>query len=96
MSASQRMLVVVILLAIAALWGLWYYTGQGLPLEQRYATKWRVAVDREVEDALLGTITETSFTNRFVFGIDWAVRGSALLGSFLLGGLSFHAIRARR
>jgi hypothetical protein len=96
MSASQRVLVIVILLAIAALWGLWYYTGRGLPLEQCYVTKWRVAVDYEVEDPLLGTRTETRFTDRFVFGIDWAVRGTALLGAFLLGGLVFHTIRAVR
>jgi hypothetical protein len=96
MSASQRVLIGVILLAIIALWGLWCYTGRGLPLEQRYATKWRVAIDREVDDPLLGTHTETSFTDRFVFGIDWALRGSALLVAFLLGGLAFHTIRAVR
>jgi hypothetical protein len=96
MSASQRVLAAVIVSAIVVLWALWVYTGRGLPLEQRYATKWRVAVERQVEDPLLGTHTETSFTDRFVFGVDWAIRGSALLSSFLLGGLAFHAIRAPR
>jgi hypothetical protein len=96
MSASQRVLVGVVLVAIAVLWGLWYYTGRGLPLEQRYATKWRVAVNRQIEDPLLGTRTETSFSDRFVFGMDWAVRGSALLGAFLLGGIVFHTFRAPR
>jgi hypothetical protein len=93
MSTSQRVLIAVILVAIAALWGVWFYTGQGLPIEKRYATKWRVATDREVEDPLLGTHTETIFTDRFVFGVDWALRGTFLLGAFLLGGLAFHAIR---
>lgn len=95
MNGSQRMLIAVILLTIAALWGVWYFTGRGLPVEQRYATKWRVAVDREVEDPLLGTRTETVFSDRFVFGVDWALRGSAILGAFLLGGLAFHMIRPR-
>jgi hypothetical protein len=54
-----------------------------------------VAVDREVEDPLLGTRTETVFSDRFVFGVDWALRGSAILGAFLLGGLAFHMIRPR-
>jgi hypothetical protein len=94
MNAGQKVLMFLVIVAVAGLWGLWYYTGSDLPLEKRYETKWRVPMDREVEDPLLGTRTETDFVERFVFGIDWAARGSALLGAFLLGGLVFHALRS--
>lgn len=96
MNGTQKSLLVLFIVVIAALWGLWYYSGQGLPLDKRFETKWRVPVDRVVEDPLLGTRTETVFVERFVFGVDWALRGTVVIGAFLLGGLVFHALRTSR
>lgn len=96
MNRSQKFLLLLVVLGIGGLWAVWYWTGEGLPLDKRFETKWRVAVDSTVEDPLLGTRTETKFIDRFVFGVDWAARGSALLGSFLLGGLVFHALRSAK